>query len=93
MVGLPARERFAQPRPKGTRLQWAQSAKFLRKLEQRAMSYTSQYLQSELAPGGLEVSVLVNCMIQDAIRLGASDLHVEPWENTIAVRARALTAY
>lgn len=54
----------------------------------RRMSYTSQYLQSELAAGGVEVSVLVNCMIQDAIRLGASDLHIEPWENTIAVRAR-----
>ncbi|MCS7338161.1 MAG: ATPase, T2SS/T4P/T4SS family, partial [Verrucomicrobiae bacterium] len=52
------------------------------------MSYTTRYLQSELAAGGVEVSVLVNCMIQDAIRLDASDLHVEPWENTIAVRAR-----
>jgi type II secretory ATPase GspE/PulE/Tfp pilus assembly ATPase PilB-like protein len=27
-------------------------------------------------------------MVQDAIRLGASDLHVEPWEKAIAVRAR-----
>jgi type II secretory ATPase GspE/PulE/Tfp pilus assembly ATPase PilB-like protein len=52
------------------------------------MSYTVQYLQSEMAAQGVEVSVLVNCLIQDAIRLGASDLHVEPWENAIAVRAR-----
>jgi type II secretory ATPase GspE/PulE/Tfp pilus assembly ATPase PilB-like protein len=52
------------------------------------MSYTEQYLQSELAAQGLEVSVLVNCLVQDAIRLRASDLHVEPWENSIAVRAR-----
>ncbi|MEI6395886.1 MAG: GspE/PulE family protein, partial [Verrucomicrobiota bacterium] len=52
------------------------------------MSYTVQYLQSELAAQGLEVSVLVNCLVQDATRLGASDLHIEPWENSIAVRAR-----
>jgi len=52
------------------------------------MSYTNQYLESELVAEGVEVSVLVNCLVQDAIRLGASDLHVEPWENAIAVRAR-----
>jgi type II secretory ATPase GspE/PulE/Tfp pilus assembly ATPase PilB-like protein len=53
------------------------------------MSYTIQYLQSEsVAQQGVEVSVLVNCLVQDAIRLGASDLHIEPWENAIAVRAR-----
>jgi type II secretory ATPase GspE/PulE/Tfp pilus assembly ATPase PilB-like protein len=52
------------------------------------MSYTIQYLQSELAAQGIEVSVLVNCLVQDAIRLGASDLHIEPWETAIAVRAR-----
>jgi hypothetical protein len=52
------------------------------------MSYTIEYLQSEAAAQGVEISVLVNCLVQDAIRLGASDLHVEPWENAIAVRAR-----
>lgn len=52
------------------------------------MSYTQQYLQSEMAAQELEVIVLVNCLVQDAIRLAASDLHVEPWENSIAVRAR-----
>ena len=52
------------------------------------MSYTVQYLESEMAAQGLEVSVLVNCLVQDSIRLGASDLHIEPWENAIAVRAR-----
>src|SRR2546422_1813830 len=51
------------------------------------MSYTIQYLQSELAEQGLEVTVLVNCLVQDAIQLSASDLHIEPWENSIAVRA------
>jgi type II secretory ATPase GspE/PulE/Tfp pilus assembly ATPase PilB-like protein len=52
------------------------------------MSYTVQYLQSEMAAQGLEVSVLVNCLVQDAIHLAASDLHIEPWETAIAVRAR-----
>jgi type II secretory ATPase GspE/PulE/Tfp pilus assembly ATPase PilB-like protein len=52
------------------------------------MSYTIQYLQSEMAAQGLEVSVLVNCLVQDAISLAASDLHIEPWETAIAVRAR-----
>ena len=52
------------------------------------MSYTSEYLESELATPGIEISVLVNCLVQDATRLGASDLHVEPWEDAIAVRAR-----
>ncbi len=52
------------------------------------MSYTAQYLQSESAAQEVEVIILVNCMIQDAIRLGASDLHIEPWEGSIAVRAR-----
>jgi type II secretory ATPase GspE/PulE/Tfp pilus assembly ATPase PilB-like protein len=52
------------------------------------MSYTLQYLQSEIAAQGIEVIVLVNCLVQDAIRVGASDLHIEPWEDSIAVRAR-----
>ena len=52
------------------------------------MSYTMQYLQSEMAAQGLEVSVLVNCLVQDGIQLGASDLHIEAWETSIAVRAR-----
>src|SRR6516165_10678307 len=52
------------------------------------MSYTIQYLQSEMAAQGIEVSTLVNCLVQDAVGLGASDLHIEPWEASIAVRAR-----
>ncbi len=53
------------------------------------MSYTTNYLQSESATAqGPEVIVLVNCMVQDAIKLGASDLHIEPWEKAVEVRAR-----
>jgi len=52
------------------------------------MSYTVQYLQSEMAAREFEISVLVNCLLQDAIKLNASDLHIEPWESSICVRAR-----
>jgi type II secretory ATPase GspE/PulE/Tfp pilus assembly ATPase PilB-like protein len=52
------------------------------------MSLTVQYLESDGAAQNFEVSVLVNCMVQDAARLAASDLHIEPWEKAIAVRAR-----
>ena len=52
------------------------------------MSLTVQYLQSDGAAQDFEVSVLANCMVQDAARLAASDLHIEPWEKAIAVRAR-----
>ncbi len=53
------------------------------------MSYTLHYLQSEsVAAQGIEVIVLVNCLLQDAIRLRASDLHIEPWEASVAVRGR-----
>lgn len=52
------------------------------------MSYTLHYLQSTTARSGPEISVLVNCLLQDAIRVGASDLHIEPWEASVAVRAR-----
>jgi general secretion pathway protein E len=54
----------------------------------RNMSYTNDYLQSDTAAQQLEIPTLVNCMAQDAIQLGASDLHIEPWEAAIAVRAR-----
>ena len=52
------------------------------------MGYTIDYLRSESAAKEFEIIVLVNCMVQDAIKLGASDLHIEPWEKAIAVRAR-----
>jgi type II secretory ATPase GspE/PulE/Tfp pilus assembly ATPase PilB-like protein len=54
----------------------------------RNMSYTDEYLRSDSAAQQIEIPTLVNCMAQDAIQLGASDLHIEPWETAIAVRAR-----
>ena len=52
------------------------------------MSITENYLRSDSAAQGVEVIVLVNCLVQDAIHLDASDLHIEPWETSIAIRAR-----
>jgi type II secretory ATPase GspE/PulE/Tfp pilus assembly ATPase PilB-like protein len=53
------------------------------------MGYTVDYLQSKsVVSQGPEIIVLVNRMVQDAIRLSASDLHIEPWEKSVVVRAR-----
>jgi type II secretory ATPase GspE/PulE/Tfp pilus assembly ATPase PilB-like protein len=57
-------------------------------MKARNMSYTNDYLRSDTAAQQMEIPTLVNCMAQDAIQLGASDLHIEPWEAAIAVRAR-----
>ena len=53
------------------------------------MNQTSHYLQSDYtAEKGIEIGVLVNHILADAITAGASDVHIEPWENTIVVRLR-----
>src|SRR5258706_9542060 len=53
------------------------------------MNQTSNYLQSDYtAEKGIEIGVLVNHILADAIVAGASDVHIEPWENTIVVRLR-----
>ncbi|MEO6034217.1 MAG: GspE/PulE family protein [Verrucomicrobiota bacterium] len=52
------------------------------------MSETIRYLQSESAAEGVEIGVLVKYLLIDAIRAGASDIHIEPWESTLAVRIR-----
>lgn len=52
------------------------------------MNHTIQYLQSDAAEQGIETGVLVNCLILDSIHAGASDIHIEPWESTLAVRIR-----
>jgi type II secretory ATPase GspE/PulE/Tfp pilus assembly ATPase PilB-like protein len=52
------------------------------------MSQTLQYLQSESAEQNIEIGLLVNYLIYDAIKAGASDIHIEPWENTLVVRVR-----
>jgi type II secretory ATPase GspE/PulE/Tfp pilus assembly ATPase PilB-like protein len=52
------------------------------------VSHTTQYLQSAEAERGIEISTLVNRILLDAISARASDVHLEPWENTLAVRLR-----
>jgi type II secretory ATPase GspE/PulE/Tfp pilus assembly ATPase PilB-like protein len=53
------------------------------------MNQTTHYLQSDYtAEKGIEIGVLVNHILADAISAGASDVHIEPWENTIVVRLR-----
>jgi general secretion pathway protein E len=52
------------------------------------MNQTLQYLQSDAAERGIEIGVLVNSIILDAINAKASDIHLEPWENTLVVRIR-----
>lgn len=52
------------------------------------MSQTIEYLQSESAEGGIEIGLLVNYLLYDSIKAGASDIHIEPWESTLVVRLR-----
>src|SRR5262245_45738759 len=53
------------------------------------MHRTIDYLQSDYtAEKGIEIGLLVNHLLADAIGAGASDLHIEPWENTLVVRVR-----
>ena len=52
------------------------------------MSQTLQYLQSESTEQGIEIGLLVNYLLYDAIKAGASDIHIEPWESTLVVRLR-----
>lgn len=51
------------------------------------MNHTTRYLQS-LGQKPIEVARLVNHLIIDAIKANASDIHIEPWESTLAVRVR-----
>ncbi len=52
------------------------------------MSQTIAYLQSESAEQGIEIGLLVNYILYDSIKAGASDIHIEPWESTLVVRVR-----
>ena len=53
------------------------------------MSETAAYLESEdVQKHGPEMGTLVTHLVGDAIRAGASDIHIEPWENSLCVRIR-----
>jgi len=52
------------------------------------MSETLRYLQSESAETSIEIGTLVKYILLDAVNARASDIHIEPWESTLAVRIR-----
>jgi general secretion pathway protein E len=52
------------------------------------MSEALRYLQSESADTEIEIGLLVKYLLLDAIKAGASDIHIEPWESTLVVRIR-----
>ncbi|MGB0580556.1 MAG: GspE/PulE family protein [Limisphaerales bacterium] len=51
------------------------------------MSHTQNYLES-VTLEEVEIETLVNYIVLDSVEANASDIHIEPWEETIAVRAR-----
>ena len=51
------------------------------------MSHTQNYLES-VTLEEVEVETLVNYIVLDSVEAGASDIHIEPWEETVAVRVR-----
>jgi type II secretory ATPase GspE/PulE/Tfp pilus assembly ATPase PilB-like protein len=52
------------------------------------MNQTTRYLQSVADHTAIEIGALVNYLLIDAIKAGASDIHIEPWESTLVVRIR-----
>jgi type II secretory ATPase GspE/PulE/Tfp pilus assembly ATPase PilB-like protein len=52
------------------------------------VSETLRYLQSDSAGSGIEIGTLVKYLLMDAVAAKASDIHIEPWESTLAVRLR-----
>lgn len=53
------------------------------------MSQTIEYMKkAEANQERVEIGALVNCLLYDAITAGASDIHIEPWEGTLAARLR-----
>lgn len=53
------------------------------------MNQTTQFLQSS-DQEKIEIAPLVSHLIADAVRAGASDIHIEPWESTLVVRVRLM---
>ncbi len=54
------------------------------------MNQTARYLQSVDNLEQLEIGALVNYLVLDAVKAGASDIHIEPWESTLVVRIRLI---
>lgn len=54
------------------------------------MNQTTRYLESAGDYQNLEIAALVNYIVMDAVKAGASDIHIEPWESTLVVRIRLI---
>src|SRR5688500_19407897 len=50
------------------------------------VSQTTEYLEGVASDRAIEVGVLVNYLLIDAVKLAASDIHIEQWESTLVVR-------
>src|SRR5262249_545309 len=54
------------------------------------MNQTTRYLESVTDYAQVEAPALVNYLVIDAGKAGASDIHIEPWESTLVVRLRLI---
>lgn len=52
------------------------------------MSEIAKFFEAAASQEGLDIPELVNCLLRDAARGGASDIHIEPWESALIVRLR-----
>jgi len=50
--------------------------------------FTTKYLESVDPAIGIDITALLNCIVKDAVRAEASDIHIEPWEKSLVVRLR-----
>jgi type II secretory ATPase GspE/PulE/Tfp pilus assembly ATPase PilB-like protein len=53
-----------------------------------AMDLTSSYIRAVKSLDQVDIAVLVNNIILDAVHEKASDIHIEPWESTLPIRLR-----
>lgn len=49
---------------------------------------TEKSLQDESPSNPIDITTLVNSIILDAVDMGASDVHIEPWAERVGVRVR-----
>lgn len=54
------------------------------------MNQTTRYIQSLASYQDAEIGALVNYIVLDSVKAGASDIHIEPWESTLVVRIRLI---
>jgi len=52
------------------------------------MDLTSTYIRAVKSLEQIDIAVLVNNIILDAVQQKASDIHIEPWESTVPIRLR-----